>query len=201
MSKGTKTRERIVAKAAPLFNQRGLEGTSLAALMKATGLEKGGIYRHFDSKQAVAVEAFDYAWRLALATRMHDLDEIINSVDKLKQFVANFVERRAPVPGGCPLLNSAIDADDGNLALRERAQQALHTWSEHLIGIARTGIERGEIRSEVDPTLVATLMISLLEGALMMSRLTRNRDALHAVQAHLDQYLETQVRKRIGSSS
>jgi TetR/AcrR family transcriptional repressor of nem operon len=46
----------------------------MAALMEATGLEKGGIYRHFSSKQAVAAEAFDYAWRGALDARMHDLD-------------------------------------------------------------------------------------------------------------------------------
>ena len=63
MSKGDQTRERIIAKAAELFNQRGLEGTSMADLMKATGLEKGGIYRHFASKEAVAAEAFDYAWK------------------------------------------------------------------------------------------------------------------------------------------
>jgi len=42
-------------------NERGLEGTSLADLMEATGLEKGGIYRHFPSKEAVALEAFEYA--------------------------------------------------------------------------------------------------------------------------------------------
>ena len=57
MSKGDQTRERIIAKAAELFNQRGLEGTSMADLMEATGLEKGGIYRHFPSKEAVAAEA------------------------------------------------------------------------------------------------------------------------------------------------
>ena len=55
MSKGEETRERIVAQAAVLFNQRGVEGTSISDLMEATGLEKGGIYRHFP-KEAVAVE-------------------------------------------------------------------------------------------------------------------------------------------------
>ena len=122
MLKGEKTRGRIVSKAAQLFNERGLEGTSLADLMEATGLEKGGIYRHFPSKEAVATEAFDYAWQSAFAARMHDLDTISNSVDKLKQFVTNFVERRPSVPGGCPLLNTAVAADDGNPVLRARAR-------------------------------------------------------------------------------
>jgi TetR/AcrR family transcriptional regulator, transcriptional repressor for nem operon len=46
MSKGEETRHRIVTEAAMLFNRRGFEGGSLSELMKPTGLEKGGIYRH-----------------------------------------------------------------------------------------------------------------------------------------------------------
>ena len=46
-SKGQETRQRILAEAAAIFNQRGYEGCSIQAIMEATGLEKGGIYRHF----------------------------------------------------------------------------------------------------------------------------------------------------------
>src|SRR5215218_9888751 len=60
-TKGERTRERIIATAAPLFNQRGYVGASMSDLMAATGLEKGGIYRHFESKDALALAAFDYA--------------------------------------------------------------------------------------------------------------------------------------------
>jgi len=118
--------------------------------MEATGLEKGGIYRHFPSKEAVAVEAFDYAWQSAFAARIHDLNTISNSVDKLKQFVTNFVERHSSVWGGCPLLNTAIDADDGNPALRERAPKAFREWCDLLTSIIDTGIERKEINRGVD---------------------------------------------------
>ena len=54
MSKGQLTRQRIIAQAAPLFNQRGYEGCSINDVMAATGLEKGGIYRHFESKEELA---------------------------------------------------------------------------------------------------------------------------------------------------
>ena len=57
MTKGQQTRRGIVEKAAPLFNQKGYEGTSLSDLMDATGLQKGGIYRHFDSKEELAAAA------------------------------------------------------------------------------------------------------------------------------------------------
>jgi TetR/AcrR family transcriptional regulator, transcriptional repressor for nem operon len=200
MSKGEQTRERIIVKAAELFNQRGLEGTSMADLMEATGLEKGGIYRHFPSKEAVAAEAFDYAWEEAFQERVRDLGSISESVDRLKHLIANFVERRSSIPGGCPLLNTAVDSDDGNRVLRERARQALDKWQNLLISIINEGIQWREIRSGVDPHGLATLIISSLEGALMISRLERNRDALVAARLHLDSYLEKEIGTRSARS-
>jgi len=194
MSKGDETRERIIAKAAELFNQRGLEGTSMADLMEATGLEKGGIYRHFPSKEAVAAEAFDYAWEAAFQERTRDLDSIPGSVERLKHLIDNFVERRSSIPGGCPLLNTAIEADDGNPVLRERARQALGKWQDLLISVVNQGIQRREISSGVDPGRLAMLIIGSLEGALMISRLERNRAALLAARSHLDDYLDKEVR-------
>jgi TetR/AcrR family transcriptional repressor of nem operon len=194
MRKGEHTRQEIIRKAAPIFNQRGYDGAALSDLMRATGLEKGGIYRHFSSKEALAAEAFDYAWRETLDARIHDLDTISNTVDRLKQLVANFVERRGIIPGGCPLLNTAIDTDDGNPVLRERARKALRGWRNYVISMINAGIKAREIRSRVDAKKLATLVISSLEGAIMVYRLERNEEALRAVQAHLDNYLETEVR-------
>ena len=194
MRKGEQTRQEIIRKAAPIFNQRGYDGAALSDLMRATGLEKGGIYRHFSSKEALAAEAFDYAWRETFDSRIQDLNTISNSVDRLKRLVANFVERRGVIPGGCPLLNTAIDTDDGNSVLRERARKALRGWSSYLSSMVSAGIKAREIRPQIDANKLATLIISSLEGAVMVYRLERNEDALRAVKAHLDSYLETEVR-------
>jgi TetR/AcrR family transcriptional repressor of nem operon len=68
MRKGEQTRQEIIRKAAPIFNQKGYSGAALSDLMRATGLEKGGIYRHFESKQELAGDAFDHAWKIAMDT-------------------------------------------------------------------------------------------------------------------------------------
>jgi TetR/AcrR family transcriptional regulator, transcriptional repressor for nem operon len=194
MKKGERTRERIIRQAAPLFNQRGYDGSSLNEIMAATELEKGGIYRHFASKQELAAAAFDYAWAEAMKARRHDIDSVANSVDKLKRYIANFVERRGTVPGGCPLLNTAMDSDDGNALLRNRARRALENWQNFLGSIVTQGIKKGEIRREVSKTKLANLIIATLEGAVMIGRLEQNLDALRDAQTHLNSYLETKVR-------
>src|SRR5438477_5031320 len=171
MTKGEQTRRNIVAAAAPIFNQRGYEGSSLNDLMEATGLKKGGIYRHFSSKEELAAEAFDYTWEAAWSVRLLHVNEKANGIEKLKQLIANFVDYRSPVAGGCPILNTAIDADDGNPVLRARVAKALRSWLSRLQIIVEQAHEHGETRPRVDPKLVATLIVASLEGVLMMSRL------------------------------
>ena len=106
MSKGELTRERIVAQAAPIFNQRGYAGCSMQDVMDATGLEKGGLYRHFESKEELAAEAFKYALSQAVKTRTADLEHISGSIAKLRYVVTRFVEAPSTIPGGCPLMNT-----------------------------------------------------------------------------------------------
>ena|ERR1700756_2531774 len=197
MSKGELTRRRIVAQAAPIFNQKGFAGTALSDLMQATGLEKGGIYRHFESKQELAEDAFDYAWNAAMETRFAGIDEIPNAVDRLKQFILNFRDRRAGlVPGGCPLLNTSVEADNSNPQLRARARQALGSWLDRLQAIIKEGQRRGDIRTKIDAEELATLIISTLEGALMLSRLKKTTEPLNVACAHLTEHLETSVRAK-----
>jgi TetR/AcrR family transcriptional regulator, transcriptional repressor for nem operon len=195
--KGEQTRQEIIRKAAVIFNQKGYDGAALSDLMRATGLEKGGIYRHFGSKQELAVDAFDHAWKIAMDTRFEGTEQIPNTVNRLKQIVRNFRDRRTGlVPGGCPLLNTAIDCDNGNPRLRAKAHQALTSWLDRMESIAEGGQRRGEIRSDVDPAQLATLIASTLEGSGMVSRLQRNKKPLDLACRHLEEYLETKVRAR-----
>jgi TetR/AcrR family transcriptional repressor of nem operon len=193
MTKGEQTRRKIVEAAAPIFNKRGYEGSSLNDLMEATGLKKGGIYRHFSSKEELAAEAFDYTWEAAWNSRLPHVDEKSNGIEKLKQLIANFVGQRSPVAGGCPILNTAIDADDGNPVLRAHVAKALRSWLSRLQAIVDQAQARGETQPGVDPKAVATLIVASLEGALMMSRIQRNDEALRRVQAHLSRYLDQEV--------
>lgn len=60
-------RERIVAVASGLFRQSGIENVSIADVMKAAGMTPGGFYKHFESKEALVLEAMDDAFKSAVA--------------------------------------------------------------------------------------------------------------------------------------
>jgi TetR/AcrR family transcriptional regulator, transcriptional repressor for nem operon len=189
--KGDRTRQRIIARSAPLLNQKGYAGCSLQDIMAAAGVEKGGIYRHFASKQELALASFDFAWAEVYRGRTRGLEEINDPLLRIEAFIRNFTERRPALPGGCPLLNTAIDADDGNAALRARAQEALDGWRGRLSSLVSSAVRRGSLKRGVRPGDIASLIIGTLEGALMMSRLDGDRAALKIASDHLVAHIES----------
>jgi TetR/AcrR family transcriptional regulator, transcriptional repressor for nem operon len=199
MNKGELTRKRIIEEAAPLFNQRGYEGCSIQDIMDATGLEKGGIYRHFESKEELAAEAFDFAWATTSGSRRRHLDSIPNHVDRLKQHIVNFVTR-AGFPGGCPLLNTAVDSENGsageNPVLRQRVREALQGWQRMLGEIVEDGKRAGTIREDVDACKLANLIIGNVEGAMLIGRIEHSDYPIRDAVEHLNEYLEIKVRSR-----
>ncbi|MFL6429294.1 MAG: TetR family transcriptional regulator C-terminal domain-containing protein [Acidobacteriaceae bacterium] len=200
--KGDKTRQRIIAQSAALLNQKGYEGCSLQDIMAAVGLEKGGIYRHFANKEELAVAAFDFAWAEVFHGRTRGLEEIEDPLLQIEALIRNFAERRSSLRGGCPLLNTAIDADDGNAALRARAREALDEWRTWLGSLVSSAIRQGSLKRGIRSSAVASLIIGTLEGALMISRLDDDRAALKIARDHLIAYIESlrSVRRRINAS-
>jgi AcrR family transcriptional regulator len=190
VSKGERTRQRIIEKAAPIFNQQGFAGASMHDVMEAAGLEKGGVYRYFSSKEELAAEAFKFALGQSVRLRTQDLGHIQGAIAKLHYLVCRFVEAPSAVPGGCPLMNTAIDSDDGNPALRQLASEGLKNWKARLCQIVEDGLREGEIKPGTEPRQVANVTISALEGALMISRLEGDRQALRDAGASLQTLID-----------
>lgn len=193
LSQGQETRKRLVAKAAEIFNTRGYSGTAVSDLMEATGLQKGGIYRHFESKEQLAVEAFDFAFATSLRVRFQDFDRIASPLLQLRTFIRNFVHLRSPIPGGCPMFNTACENDDGNPALKERARDGVRIFVDRLADTIQHAIECGEIKPETDARALALFVFSSLEGALVVSRLEGSPKPLAVVAAALETQLDERV--------
>ncbi|PSN12220.1 TetR/AcrR family transcriptional regulator [filamentous cyanobacterium CCT1] len=192
MSKAQDTKARIVEQAAALFNQQGYAGSSMSDLMRVTGLQKGGIYNHFRSKDELALEAFDFAvqriqgrFRGALKGKRHAVERLMAILSVYDRFLAD-----PPVQGGCPLLNTAVESDDAHPALREKTQLAIDAWRSLIERIINKGIARGELMSTTNSQDVATLLIATLEGGIMLSKLYDDPAHLARVLNHLRSYVQ-----------
>ncbi len=192
MSKAQQTKARIVHQAAELFNRKGYAGSSIADVMQATGLKKGGIYNHFKSKDELALAAFDYAVNLMSKEVWQAVKTKRNAIERLQALASAYLIYidKPPIAGGCPILNTAIEADDLDSPLRDRALAAINSWRGLIVRIIQKGIRKQEVRSTVEADTVATIIICTIEGAIMMSQLEKNPIHLQRAIAHLQGYIK-----------
>ena len=187
MGKGKVTRDMILGKAAALFNSRGYFGASMSDVMNATGLEKGGIYNHFPSKDQLALEAFDFAFQISSAEVMRHLSLHEKAIDKLMAFIDAFnsVAADPPIPGGCPLLNSAVESDDGHPEMKLRVQKAMDVVLSTVESLVIESIHDGDIQPSVDAQVLARTVVAALEGGIMLTRLYNDITYMDSVAASL----------------
>lgn len=174
MSKAEQTRQYIIEKTSLLFNMKGVAGTSLSDLTKATGLTKGSIYGNFQSKDDVAIAAFKYNLSLLVTAIQNEINAQQTALDKLLVYPAYYLKiyNITMQRGGCPILNTAVESDDTHPVLREKAIRAIHQWKNNLVNIINLGLEQGEFSEDIDPGRYADLIIALVEGGIMLSKAT-----------------------------
>lgn len=193
MEKGQQTRLAILERAARVFSLSGYSGTSMDALTHATGLTKGAIYNHFGSKEALMLEAFDFAqsqmqqrFRGLFQGRSHACDRLLAMVELFRSIIVDPL-----FPGGCLLLNTAIEADDTNPVFLRRAQQTADVWQEYVARTVQLGIERQQIKPATDPARVLTTLLASLEGAIMLCKLYGDTSYIEHIVEHLTRYVDS----------
>jgi TetR/AcrR family transcriptional regulator, transcriptional repressor for nem operon len=192
MKKGDQTRERIIMKSAELFNRQGYAGSSINDIISATGIKKGGIYRHFASKDEIALEAYNYAAGVVGSKFSEAIDKADSAAGRLLAFfhVYQDVVNNPPFIGGCPLQNTAVESDDTHPALRQRAQRGLLGTLDAMMSIIDEGIQKGEFKQNLDADALASFAFSLLEGGIMLSKLEGSNRHMQMNMASLQSYLQ-----------
>lgn len=173
MGKGQVTKEHIIRQSAELFNTKGYAGTSLSEIIERTNVRKGGIYNHFESKEEIALDAFDYMFaqlKSALSEAMSERSEPVEKIVAICDVYIRLVEQKT-WEGGCPILNTAVENDDGHPLLKQKAQLAMTELMASLKEILKEGIERKQFQPHIDAEAASSVIISLIEGGVMLSKL------------------------------
>ncbi|MBT2259474.1 TetR/AcrR family transcriptional regulator [Priestia megaterium] len=191
MRKGERTKQLIIEKASGLLNTQGYLATSITDIMEKAGMEKGGIYNHFKSKQELSLDAFSFSIETLSTTYQEAIRSKNTSIEKLNAILEVFLllAEGKLIPGGCPILNAAIESDDAHPALRDATRKAMNDLYDMILRIIRNGIKNGEVNSTIDSETFTTIFISTIEGSLMLTKLYNDTIYINRAIGFLKDYL------------
>lgn len=190
-SKGDLTRARLAASMLELIQTGGYAGTGLNAVIEHAAAPKGSIYFHFpDGKEGLGVAAVELA-EAQFAALIAEAAEAAGSAAGAARAA---IEALAAIVGesdfrlGCPVSVVTLEMGAESERLRQACAAAFASWitptTELLVG---SGLAESEARS------LATVVVSMIEGAVIVSRATRSTEPLHAAADVVAELIEGRV--------
>ena len=191
--RGRASRERIVQRAAELFAERGIAGTSLDEVLAAAGAGKGQFYHYFRSRDELAAAAVEQRCAQVVTGLTQALGGV-SSLAELEQalagFIAGFEQMGLP---GCPIGTLATEVAGRNEAARLQAAAGFDAWERLLADALARMRQRGELRADAPPAMLATGLLASIEGGMVLSQTRRDvtplRIAVNAGLAQVRTYL------------
>jgi TetR/AcrR family transcriptional regulator, transcriptional repressor for nem operon len=193
MNKGERTKRHIIEQSSTLFNTYGYKSTSISEIMTATGLKKGGIYNHFESKEDLAKASFSHLVETLKENYLNAIKSKKTAKAQFQAFTTIFLTlyNDEIINGGCPLMNAAIEADDANIVIEDSVREGFSGLLSLIRAMIESGKKHEEIDNHVDAEKMAVFILSSMEGALVFSRLYKDKRYLEMV---LDQITSTLFR-------
>lgn len=189
MTKAERTQKFIIERVAPIFNKKGVYATSLHDLTQATGLTKGSIYGNFDNKDALALACFNFNLKF-LQKGLYQSLALSGSAQKKLQALIDFYRShydQIAEKGGCPLMNGAIEADDGYPLLKREVESTFKLWEREIEGILSIGQQKGEIKKETDLVKFSTSFIAQIEGGILLAKSMEDPNYFFRSMANLEE--------------
>jgi TetR/AcrR family transcriptional repressor of nem operon len=174
---GAQTRERILAKAEAMVLRRGFSGTSLDDILTATKLTKGAFFHHFRSKADLASALleryrqnhqalFEHFAAEADAQSDDPLDATLGFLERFE----SFIEALTTPLSGCVFAAATYQDEGFDSGFRKTLAANLKRWTGTYEKRFERVLERHAPRMEIQAAELAEMIVSIIEGGLILSR-------------------------------
>ncbi|MEO5910705.1 MAG: TetR/AcrR family transcriptional regulator [Pelobium sp.] len=180
--KAERTKQFIIEQSAPIFNSKGIAGTTIDDILAATKMAKGGIYGNFENKEAISIASVDFLFSKMSAKAYAVMSKEKTAVKKLFAFIDLRENPLVPyIEGGCPILNLGVDSDNTNPTVKKKVKAMIEGSMTLFIDILKQGIANGELSTQLNPEEYCLKVLVMLEGATLVSRVTDSIKPMHTV--------------------
>ena len=200
---GRATRERIVRAAAELIAERGATGTSLDDVRAATAASKSQLYHYFGDKHGLVEAVVEHQCASVLGFQARALASVSDweSLERWAELMVTGAEQRHG-RGGCPIGTLAAALADTDDALRVSLNEAFRAWSDAIRAALARLRDNELIAAETDLDRLTTIMLSAIEGGLLLAKASRDADPLRtALDGAITQFqANAPAQRRVGSA-
>jgi TetR/AcrR family transcriptional repressor of nem operon len=185
-------REDLLRAAKKLLWERGYEATSPRDIQDASGAGQGSFYHHFDGKLDLAATALDEVSKEMSELASGLMDTKVPGLDR----VASFVERTRDGLKGCRLGRFAGEASIVEPALREPIKRYFDHLDTLLTAALVDAKQSGALRAEAEPADIAAMLIAVVQGGFVLSRVQRDKAAINRATSAAMALLRSSVKSR-----
>ncbi|MFH8796969.1 TetR/AcrR family transcriptional regulator [Streptomyces sp. NPDC017941] len=177
------TRTRLVMATATLLQRQGYEGTSIKQILKEAAATYGSLYHHFpQGKEELAAEALRFGaaeFTELLKQGLSGTDDPAEAVARCAHLMADSL-RDSDWTDGCPVAATALEIIGRSPLIQRTSDEALRQWRE----LIAARLHRGGL-AQVQAAALACTVLSTLEGAELLSRVTSDDAPLRLAAEHL----------------
>lgn len=193
LTKAEKTKQFILETAVPLYNEKGISGVNIDDVLEATKLTKGCLYGHFENKDDLSEQVIDLSLkkisdkvRVAVSKGKTVKGKLVAFMDFYKNPLETYIS------GGCPIFNTAVEADDNYPDLKRKVAKVFRVGQEEISALLQEGINNGEFSNKLDPVDFAFKMVAAIEGGTVMCRVMDTakpmQGLIKSLKSELEQY-------------
>ena len=194
LRKGEATRARIIEEAARQAALRGLTGVSLADVADAVGLSKSGLFKHFDSKDAMHVAVVESVMDRFSELIWKPAESLPPGRARLEVVFERWLHwgEEEWAESGCPVMALSFELDDQPGPLRDLLQKRLQGWRKTLVREFRA--LRDPPLSEAEAQAACFQMKSFILGHSDSRRMLGDADAHRSAMAAFEALLDRTAR-------
>ncbi len=176
-----------------LISVKGYHCTSLDYVLRESRVGKGNFYHYFKSKEELGyailrriVQGF-----VEQVLEPSFSDPSLSPLEQIDGFLDRILEsqRQRNYVGGCPMGNLASELSDIHEGFRQRLALVFVLWRERLSDALQRAQARGELSTRAEPASVAQFIVATLEGAILMSKVTKRIGVMEECVAELKTHL------------
>ena len=163
--KWNETHQTILNTAQQLFAVKGYNGTSMNDIVKESGVSKGAIYNHFESKERLFLSLMEVQTQVGFSQLEATFSDDDTSVDKLKKILAVTFSGSVSCPRELCMMQTEFMVSASRIeSIVPELQKRYRMIRDFMVAIIEDGKSRGEIKKELDSESIVTLVFATLDG-------------------------------------